>query len=181
MVVAVLAHVVEILQTLAIFPCRWSKSLHCVCLPHVCTVLISLLPHRTESLLTFWEFTARLSCAKSEEGLMVPRNMDLYWFMPALAKRRVGSECGTTEDEGTVSCISTNAYLSQALVLPKVCPFFLKKSMNVSRTRTAGHSSVVDPILGTLLPKFRALGGSSCFSKVGGLVLHVLHRFSDIR
>lgn len=29
--------------------------------------------------------------------------MDLYWFMPALAKSRVGSECGTTEDEGTVA------------------------------------------------------------------------------
>jgi hypothetical protein len=27
--------------------------------------------------------------------------MDLYWFMPALVKRSVGSESGTTEEEGT--------------------------------------------------------------------------------
>lgn len=73
--------------------------------------------------------------------------MDLYWFMPALANKRVGSECGTTEDEGTVSCISTSICLSQGPVIPNVCPFFLKKSMKVSRTRTADHSSVVDPIL----------------------------------
>ena len=73
--------------------------------------------------------------------------MDLYWFMPALANKRVGSECGTTEDESTVSCISNEICLSQALVLPNVCPFFLKKSMKVFRTRTAGHSSIVDPIL----------------------------------
>jgi len=29
--------------------------------------------------------------------------MDLYWFIPALVKSRVGSESGTTEDEGTHS------------------------------------------------------------------------------
>lgn len=80
--------------------------------------------------------------------------MDLYWFMPALANKRVGSECGTTEDEGTVSCISTSVFLSQALALPNVCPFFLKKLMKVSRTRTAGHSSVVDPILEIWLPEY---------------------------
>lgn len=84
---------------------------------------------------------------------MVPRNIDLYWFMPALANRRVGSECGTTEDEGTVSCLSTSVYLSKAPVLPNVCPFFLKKSMKVSLTRTAGHTSIVDPILGIFVPK----------------------------
>ena len=33
--------------------------------------------------------------------------MDLYWFMPALANSRVGSECGTTDDEGTFEDIST--------------------------------------------------------------------------
>lgn len=38
----------------------------------------------------------------------MPRNMDLYWFMPALAKRRLGSECGTTEDDGTVGKVSLN-------------------------------------------------------------------------
>ena len=51
--------------------------------------------------LTFCEFTARFNCAKSDEGSTVPRNIDLYWFMPALAKSNVGSESGTTEDEGT--------------------------------------------------------------------------------
>lgn len=45
---------------------------------------------------------ARLSEAKSDEGSTVPRKIDLYWFIPALAKRRVGSEWGTTEEEGTV-------------------------------------------------------------------------------
>lgn len=94
-----------------------------------------------------------MRCAKSEEGSTVPRNMDLYWFIPALVNRRVGSEWGTTEDEGTVSFISASVHLSQAVDLPNVCPFFLKKSMKVSRTRTAGHSSVVDPILELLLPK----------------------------
>jgi len=49
----------------------------------------------------FWELTARLRDAKSEAGSTVPKNIDLYWFMPALVKRRVGSERGTTEDEGT--------------------------------------------------------------------------------
>lgn len=39
--------------------------------------------------------------AKSEAGSTVPKNIDLCWFMPALVKRRVGSERGTTEDEGT--------------------------------------------------------------------------------
>lgn len=46
---------------------------------------------------------ARLSEAKSDEGSTVPRKMDLYWFMPALANRRVGSEWGTTEEEGTIA------------------------------------------------------------------------------
>ena len=160
------------------FSRRWSRPLRYVCLPHVYTVPISLLPHKPELLLTFWEFTARLRCAKSEEGSTVPRNMDLYWFMPALANRRVGSECGTTDEEGTVSCISTRVFLSQALVLPNVCPFFLKKSMKVSRTRTAGHSSVVDPILGICVPNDGALWECSCLELVGGLVLY---RFSGIR
>jgi hypothetical protein len=46
--------------------------------------------------------TARFRWAKSEFGSTVPRNMALYWFMPALVKSRVGSESGTTEEEGTV-------------------------------------------------------------------------------
>lgn len=39
----------------------------------------------------FCELAARESFAKLEFGSTVPRKMDLYWFMPALAKRRVGS------------------------------------------------------------------------------------------
>ena len=31
----------------------------------------------------------------------MPRKMDLYWFMPAFVNNRVGSESGTTEEEGT--------------------------------------------------------------------------------
>ena len=104
--------------------------------------------------------------------------MDLYWFMPALANKRVGSEWGTTEDEGTISCISTSIRFSQALVIPNVCPFFLKKSIKVSRTRTAGHSSVVDPILEYWLGEYRNLCRFSCFRKAGGLLWY---RFSGIR
>lgn len=59
------------------------------------------IPQYREDIPTFCELTARLSEAKSEDGSTVPRNIDLYWFMPALANKRVGSECGTTEDEGT--------------------------------------------------------------------------------
>lgn len=62
---------------------------------------ISILPQRPRGMFTFCELTARLREAKSEDGSTVPRNIDLYWFIPALAKRRVGSEWGTTEEEGT--------------------------------------------------------------------------------
>lgn len=39
---------------------------------------------------------------------------------------------------------------------PNVCPFFLKKSRKVFRTRTAGHCSV-DPILAVLWQNSRVL------------------------
>ena len=52
----------------------------------------------------FCELAARLSWAKSDEGSMVPWKMALYWFMPALVKSSVGSDSGTTEDEGTAAC-----------------------------------------------------------------------------
>ena len=61
--------------------------------------------------MTFCEFTARFNCAKSDEGSTVPRNIGLYWFMPALAKRSVGSEWGTTEEEGTVALFSHICWL----------------------------------------------------------------------
>lgn len=50
---------------------------------------------------TFCELTARRNFAKSDDGSVVPRKIDLYWFIPAFANRRVGSECGTTEEDGT--------------------------------------------------------------------------------
>jgi hypothetical protein len=50
---------------------------------------------------TFCELTARFRLAKSESGSTVPRKIDLYWFIPALVNSRVGSERGTTEEEGT--------------------------------------------------------------------------------
>ena len=45
--------------------------------------------------------------AKSEEGSTVPKKIGLNWFMPALAKRRLGSACGTTEEDLTGRWIST--------------------------------------------------------------------------
>ena len=50
---------------------------------------------------TFCELCARFSCAKSEFGSTVPWKIDLYWFIPAFVKRSVGSDRGTTDDEGT--------------------------------------------------------------------------------
>ena len=50
---------------------------------------------------TFCELTARFSWAKSDCGSTVPRKMDLYWFIPAFANSNVGSESGTTDEEGT--------------------------------------------------------------------------------
>ena len=81
----------------------------------------------------------------------MPRNIDLYWFIPALAKSRVGSECGTTEEDGTINAVSTNIKSSRPQASsPNVCSFFLKYSMKVSLTRTAGHCSV-ETILGVVV------------------------------
>lgn len=52
----------------------------------------------------FCELAARLSFANDDEGSTVPRKMDLYWFIPALAKSRVGSSYGMVLDEGTNEC-----------------------------------------------------------------------------
>lgn len=54
----------------------------------------------------FCEFTARFSVASSVPGGALPRKMGLNWFMPALAKRSVGSFRGTQGDEGTDECDS---------------------------------------------------------------------------
>ena len=37
----------------------------------------------------------------------MPRNMALYWFIPALVNSKVGSESGTTEEEGTACGVSS--------------------------------------------------------------------------
>jgi hypothetical protein len=67
---------------------------------------------------TFCELTALFKCAKSEFGSTVPRNMALYWFIPALANSSVGSESGTTDDDGTVHLKSVNARVAFSRVLP---------------------------------------------------------------
>lgn len=102
--IAILSYVVQVLQELAFASASPGYCLHCVCLPHVCTIcyqLIFCIRDTERVALTFWEFTARFSRAKSDDGSTVPKKMDLYWFMPALANNKVGSECGTTDDEGT--------------------------------------------------------------------------------
>lgn len=50
--------------------------------------------------------------AKSDCGSTVPRKIALNWFIPAFVKRRVGSEKGTTGDEGTV-LKSANDYFQE--------------------------------------------------------------------
>ena len=74
---------------------------------------------------TFWESHALLRRARCEAGSTVPRKIDLNWFMPALAKSRVGSWWGTTLLLGT-----------------SVCCLLLKKSRNVCRTRSAAEALV---------------------------------------
>lgn len=41
--------------------------------------------------------------------------MALYWFIPALVKRRVGSLCGTTEEDGTVKRDEVRQTLIEAM------------------------------------------------------------------
>ena len=75
----------------------------------------------------FCEVTARpfgKNCFSGPFGAACPRKIGLYWFMPAFANSSVGSLCGTTGLDG--HC---------------VCAFFwMKKSMNVWRTRVPLHS-----------------------------------------
>jgi hypothetical protein len=87
--------------------------------------------------------TARFRVAKSDDGSTVPRKMDLYWFIPAFANKRVGSDRGTTDEEGTAAlyqhrCHETTDMTSK----PKVWPFSLKYPMNVSLTFSALHSGM---------------------------------------
>jgi len=62
----------------------------------------------------FCEFTALFHFAASDWGSTVPRKIDLNWFMPALVKRRVGSDRGTTEEEGTVLKLSVRLWPARA-------------------------------------------------------------------
>jgi hypothetical protein len=64
------------------------------------------IPDGVEVSLTFCELTARFRCAKSDCGSTVPKKMDLYWFIPAFVNSRVGSESGTTEEDGTAQKVS---------------------------------------------------------------------------
>jgi hypothetical protein len=93
MVGIVLANIVEILKSLATF---YSRQVEAYIMLSSCTntlrSLMNIMIQPYEAMLTFWELTARLSWAKSEEGSTVPRKIDLYWFMPALANSKVGSE-----------------------------------------------------------------------------------------
>lgn len=72
----------------------------------------------------FWVSQARDSLLKGLFGSTVPKNIGLNWFIPALAKSRVGSLTGTTGLDGQLTC-----------------PFPSKNLMKVSRTRFAGHCS----------------------------------------
>jgi len=48
----------------------------------------------------FWLLTALFMPNMGSLGSHVPRKSGLYWFIPALANRMVGSSCGTTGDDG---------------------------------------------------------------------------------
>ena len=72
----------------------------------------------------------------------MPRKQGLNWFIPALAKRRVGSSCGTTGEDGTTVC-----YLAS------------KKSRKVCRILWAGHS-----FMGSMV---ELLGGGSRGRRAG--------------
>ncbi len=133
--------------------------LHCVCLQRGCTVEVNQLTVQVSSTFTFCEFTARLRWAKSEEGSTVPRKMDLYWFIPALAKSRVGSECGTTDEEGTVFEISTNIKSIRSIPLTKSMSIFLEE-INESIPDT--HSG---PLLRRTHPN-HLLADKSCSGRV---------------
>jgi len=56
----------------------------------------------------------------------VPRKIDLYWFIPAFAKRRVGSACGTTEEDGTRNSLSINIDFQECGILTKLMPMIFE-------------------------------------------------------
>ena len=50
---------------------------------------------------TFWESVTRFHVAAFDCGSTVPKKIALNWFIPAFVKSSVGSDSGTTDDEGT--------------------------------------------------------------------------------
>ena len=109
-VITVFTDILEVLSRLEL-QIGLLDRIRTLCLPpaRMHWLLSALWPSHTSlfHMRTFCELTALFRCAKSEFGSTVPKNMVLYWFMPAFVNRSVGSESGTTEEEGTAtSCES---------------------------------------------------------------------------
>lgn len=85
----------------------------------------------------------------------MPRKMDLNWFMPALVNSKVGSERGTTGDEGTRGVSLELGARIEICSVPKEWPFFLKYSRKVSRTWVEVHSGLAG-VLEAILRRTRA-------------------------
>lgn len=111
MVVAILADIVQILQRVVNKLNNILPRIKCSCPTHIVfstgtntligSVNAIFTKENIQGIATFCEFTALFNFAKSDCGSTVPRKIDLNWFMPALVKRRVGSERGATPEEGT--------------------------------------------------------------------------------
>ena len=52
----------------------------------------------------FCESVTLFNVYSGDFGSHVPKKIGLNWFMPALAKSKVGSSCGTTGEDGTIVC-----------------------------------------------------------------------------
>jgi hypothetical protein len=64
--------------------------------------------------------------------------MDLYWFMPALVNRRVGSERGTTDEDGTVPICKL--YYGQHQFVPRTeCMAILLEVVQEGLSNAAGR------------------------------------------
>jgi hypothetical protein len=80
-------------------------TLHYAFLQHVYTVqlLVESRDRPIWSIPTFCVSTALFKLAKASVCPIVPRNIGLNWFIPALVNSKVGSLWGTTEEEGTAN------------------------------------------------------------------------------
>jgi len=92
---------------------KHEDTLHYVFLQHVYTVqpLVKARDWLIWSIPTFCVSTALFRLAKASVWPIVPRNIGLNWFMPALVNSKVGSLWGTTEEEGTA-----NSWVSEILM-----------------------------------------------------------------